>query len=74
MITGTNSPWVVTLMKPDAPPSSMTEKGFCECLTSSSIGFRSNEIVALNDVPEYRQAIRLDFEKAGGSVASQGRR
>ena len=71
MITGTKSLRVVTLIKPDAPPSSMTEKGLCEYLTSSSIGFRFNEIVALNDVPEYGQAIGLDFEKAGGSVVSQ---
>lgn len=43
---------MVALMKSDALPSSMTEKELHEYLASSSVDFGSDEIAALNDVPE----------------------
>jgi hypothetical protein len=61
----------VALMNPDALPAYMTEQDLHIYLASSSIGLCSDEIAALNDDPQYRQAVDLDFRKVGARKSAR---
>jgi hypothetical protein len=61
----------VALMNPDAMPVCRTERDLHKYLASPSISLRSDEIAALNDVPQYRQAFGLEFRKVGARKSAK---
>ena len=52
---------VVALMNPDAIPAILSERDLHKYLVSSSIGLVADEIAALNDNEDYKQAVARVF-------------